>query len=183
MPFDLNEGFANFRDRDRLNEYPAPLMPLFESLERSGKASLLLGAFLFFLFVLVFVVWCVFASFVHLLARVLARRKSAASFLVALYIRASSPIFTTVVKIIAALLTTSVSSSSFSIYLYIYIYTFDVVIFFERRRGRVVVAREHEQDFVRAVGKPGRISIGVRVSAKTVRLRRRGRGCRRRRRK
>jgi hypothetical protein len=42
MPFDLNEGFANFRDRDRLNEYPAPLMPLFESLERSGKASLLL---------------------------------------------------------------------------------------------------------------------------------------------
>ena len=48
MPFDLNEGFANFRDRDRLNEYPAPLMPLFESLERSGKASLLLGAFLFF---------------------------------------------------------------------------------------------------------------------------------------
>jgi hypothetical protein len=65
MPFDLNEGFANFRDRDRLNEYPAPLMPLFESLERSGKASLLLGAFCF-LFVLcfilvVFVVWCVFA--------------------------------------------------------------------------------------------------------------------------
>ena len=48
MPFDLNEGFANFRDRDRLNEYPAPLMPLFESLERSGKASLLLGAFLYF---------------------------------------------------------------------------------------------------------------------------------------
>ena len=42
LPFDLNEGFANFRDRDRLDKYPAPLLPLFESLERSGKASLLL---------------------------------------------------------------------------------------------------------------------------------------------
>ena len=42
MPFDLNEGFANFRDRNRLNPRPAPLTPLFESLERSGKASVLL---------------------------------------------------------------------------------------------------------------------------------------------
>jgi len=42
MPFDLNEGFANFRDRNRLNPHPAPLTPLFESLERSGKASVLL---------------------------------------------------------------------------------------------------------------------------------------------
>lgn len=80
MPFDLNEGFANFRDRDRLNEYPAPLMPLFESLERSGKASLLLGAFCF-LFVLcfilvVFVVWCVFASFAFSLAGKAPRRFS-----------------------------------------------------------------------------------------------------------
>lgn len=69
-----------------------------------------------------------------------------------------------------------------SLFIYIYIYS-DVVIFFERRRGRVILAREHEQDFVRAVGKPGRISNGVRASAKKVRLRRGGRGCRRRRRK
>ena len=72
MPFDLNEGFANFRDRDRLNEYPAPLMPLFESLERSGKASLLLGAFLFCLF---FVCFCCVVRV--RVVRVLAGRKSA----------------------------------------------------------------------------------------------------------
>ena len=41
LPFDLNER-CEFRDRDRLDKYPAPLLPLFESLERSGKASLLL---------------------------------------------------------------------------------------------------------------------------------------------
>ena len=138
MPFDLNEGFANFRDRDRLNEYPAPLMPLFESLERSGKASLLLGAFCFLsvlcFILVVFVVWCVFASFAFSLAGKAPRRFS--------YIRASSPFFSTVVSIIAALLT-SASSLPFSVYIYIYIYS-DVVIFFERRRGRVIVAREHE---------------------------------------
>jgi len=53
--------------------------------------------------------------------RVLARGKSAASFLVASYIRASSPFFSTVVIIIAALLT-SASSLSFSVYIYIYIF-------------------------------------------------------------
>jgi len=86
MPFDLNEGFANFRDRDRLNEYPAPLMPLFESLERSGKASLLLGAFLFFFFV-----WSLFLSCGACSRRSLAlfslAEKAPAPFLVASYIR------------------------------------------------------------------------------------------------